>query len=783
MLFPREVNEELKLKFENIVQTSALQRQDFGFIYIVCSLLIISIGTEKRLSVNCLIITELVSWILLRLLSKLLLNVVTTYELGLEDVVLLIAANVLTKWIICRLKTFLTCFANIKHSYKTKMGYTFKIVFILELLFHIVCLLFMFEYCTSIPRTTLTHFHPDNGTTVHEPHPLAKIDFIGYKDFINGKEPPGVKFKNVENLDILRTSKSYYTDSVKKMTVFEESSIVSSDNMFKKYMKLCKMTPGHVFHLYIRRPDIKDIKDLNFKWYLNGTEIQRLWESQKHRYKEWVDYKSGIPTIHLQLLEILNSDVGLYHVMVTRSVESYQCSKLCFQNAILMNIRNVNCDIGPQIERFKAGKFYIVDYSPATEHVMRDIQLGTVLNINNDFHFSYYMYDAGFSTHDLKKTSHFYLINNLKFQTSDVDSRLTFKKSSIEKLCPPETSCLPSIDITQRPRSIFSTNFLTEGRVITTKVNVSFCLCPEAYGYLQLYRNDGFSEQRAPPTIRILPKSSYFYKKDLHDMFYKLSKMFNDHYQEILHTILMDESMYKLFIEDMYELFYRSYLEEIRYGTWLFVWYSLVFCQVIGFVRRSSYILTHLRQFQRLDIWNRNQLQRNYKYHVFLCASEDPDQTYNDHKKLVKDILVCEQMKDKVFYCSEDNLDGGDRLPQYRDFMTRSRTVIILLSQEYVRDERCYHEQVRVTLSSLVKDDLISTEDVLVIKVGELTTDIPDILRMFRQLSWTNMLTTKEEKQEQLSSWFKDRLLHNDNVLVWLKVIVEFINVICFFEF
>jgi len=778
ILFPCE----LEVKFVNIVQTSALQRHDFGFIYITCSLLIISIATVKRLSVKGLIITELVSWIVLRLLSKSLLNVVTTYELGLEDAVLLIAANVLTKWIICRLKTFLTCFTNIKHSYKKKMGYTFKIVFILELLFHVVCWVFMFKYCISIPRATLTQFHPDNGTTIHETHSLEKNDCIGYKDFIYLEVPPGVKFKTVENLDILRTSNYYYTDSVKKMTVFEESSIVSSENMFKNYMKLCKMTPGHVFHLYIRRPDIKDVKGLNFKWYLNGTEIDRLWESQQHRYryKQWVDYESCIPTIHLQLLDILSSDVGLYHVMVTRSVESYQCSKLCFQNAILMNIRNANCDIGPQIERFKAGKFYIVDYSQGMESVIRDIQLGTLLNINNVFNFSYY--NKNHVEHDrFINKSYFYLINNPKFLVSDVDYWLTFQKSSIEKLCPPESSCLPSIDITQRPKSIFTTNFLTEGGVITTKVNVSLCMCPEAYGYLQLYRNDGFSKQRASPTIQILPKFSYYYKKDLHDMFYKLSNLFKGYYQEILHTTLMDASLYKLFIEDMYKLFYRSYLEEIRYGTWLFVWYSVVFCLVVGFVKRASYILTHLRQFQRLDIWNRNQLLRNYKYHVFLSVSEDPDNTYRDHIKLVTDI--CQQMKVNVFYCSEDNLGVGERVPQYRNLMTNSRTVIILLSQEYVRDERCYHEQVRVTLSSLVKDDLISTEGVLVIKAGELTTDIPDILRMFRQLSWTDLLTTKEEKQEQLSAWFKNRLLHNDMVLIALKGIVEFINVICFFEF
>jgi len=239
--------------------------------------------------------------------------------------------------------------------------------------------------------------------------------------------------------------------------------------------------------------------------------------------------------------------------------------------------------------------------------------------------------------------------------------------------------------------------------------------------------------------------------------------------------------MYKVFIEDMYKVFYRSCLDEIGYGTVIYVYFSVILCLVLGFVRRAAYIFTHFRQFQRLDIWNRNQLLRICEYHVFLSVSEDPDNTYLDHIKLVKDI--CEKMKVRLFYCSEDGLVSGERVPQYRNLMTRSRTVIILLSQEYVRDDRCYHEQVRTTLSSLVKEDLVSTEDILVIKAGELTADIPDILRTFQQFCWTDVLISEEDKQEQLRTWLKYQLLDSDPVAILLKEMITCINVICFLEF
>jgi len=209
--------------------------------------------------------------------------------------------------------------------------------------------------------------------------------------------------------------------------------------------------------------------------------------------------------------------------------------------------------------------------------------------------------------------------------------------------------------------------------------------------------------------------------------------------------------------------------------------YSVMFCLIVGFVKRASYILTHLRQFRKLDLWNLNKLLRKYEYDIFLSVSEDPDNTYRDNIKLVTD--TCEKMKVMVFYCSEDGLVSGERVPQYRNIMSRSRIVIIMLCQEYVRDERCYHEQVRITLSSLAKEDILSTEDVIVIKAGQLKKGIPDILRTFRQYCWTDELTSKKDNQEQLRAWLKYRLLNNGAALIWLKAIMKFIDVICFLEF
>ena len=324
--------------------------------YILWSVIYIFIAKAENISLKYLAVQEFVPWLLLGR------RVITKYEIGLVDITILITTNVLTKRsTVCGLKTVHNCYTNVRHLYK-KCGYMFKLIFVLELIINIISLWFMYELCKRIPQTTLSHFHSNNGITIRDAQPLEINACIGYKNVVHlDGGPHVVYFKSVKMVDILKTSKSYYTHSIKTMTVFDDISIVSSRDVFKKNMKFCKMTPGQAFHFYIKRHDMKDIKKLNFKWIFNGTEIGILWRTQKYRYKEWVDFENGIPTIHLIIRNTLKSDVGFYDVMITHSWERYQCSKPCFQNAILMNNKGVNCSSVFQTEQFKAGKFYIID--------------------------------------------------------------------------------------------------------------------------------------------------------------------------------------------------------------------------------------------------------------------------------------------------------------------------------------------------------------------------------------------------------------------------------------
>ena len=125
-------------------------------------------------------------------------------------------------------------------------------------------------------------------------------------------------------------------------------------------------------------------------------------------------------------MDINESDAGLFHVMVTRSVEKYQSSKSCFQYAILMKLKHFSCGVLLHTERFKAGKIYVVDESSRMESVIRDIQLGTVLQINNVFQFSYYYSDYDWYIEN--KSTNLYLTNNLQYLDYDADYWLAIEK-------------------------------------------------------------------------------------------------------------------------------------------------------------------------------------------------------------------------------------------------------------------------------------------------------------------------------------------------------------------
>ena len=193
---------------------SAHQRYDFFRRYILWSVIYIFIAKAEHISLKYLAVLEFVPWLLL---SR---RVVTKYEIGLVDITILITTNVLTKRsTVCGLKTVHNCYTNVRHLYK-KCGYMFKLIFVLELIINIISLWFMYELCKRIPQTTLSHFHSKNGITIRDAQPLERNVCIGYKNVVHlDGGPHVVYFKSVKMADILKTSKSYYTHSIKTMTV------------------------------------------------------------------------------------------------------------------------------------------------------------------------------------------------------------------------------------------------------------------------------------------------------------------------------------------------------------------------------------------------------------------------------------------------------------------------------------------------------------------------------------------------------------------------------------
>ncbi|XP_052774326.1 uncharacterized protein LOC128212955 [Mya arenaria] len=427
------------------------------------------------------------------------------------------------------------------------------------------------------------------------------------------------------------------------------------------------------------------------------------------------------------------------------------------------------------VRAFRAGKLYIVNEEQRQEIVV-NAKVGHIVHLNNIFKYSFDFESAKVLEPEGYRPL---LVNDRRHNRKYYGFAYHFREQSLEELCPVHTSCIPSIEITKGRPQLYTVDNVIKNGVNTSYVNVSFCVCPDAYGFLKLYFVDKFKARRlrAAVTVELSPPVDEFYNPDYRTLFEAISRSKHVIY-ETFHYIYKNGDLFKVFIADKYRLYKYIVKGEIVTGTSFFIVYASIQFILTAISKRIIYVIFHFHRLLKIKLAKSNSKCWNRVYDVYLLYSDSSD---ND-MAIVRETLMAafDQGQLKYFDCSDDNLEGGNRTRQYREKMKLSKSVLILLSQDLMDDERCLSEQVDQVLCSLIQEGIVSVSDVIVLTVGHLEQLLTPTLKLFGRIKWNNI--TEESRLTELKDKLMTVIMPRSSIFMKLDRILRVIEVYCFTE-
>ncbi|XP_060553771.1 uncharacterized protein LOC132714871 [Ruditapes philippinarum] len=585
---------------------------------------------------------------------------------------------------------------------------------------NMVCTLSTFIYIIYTLFNAVNYFYKDHGLKEINIHEIEKNDCIPYTSFPDQLWFSGSDLEESVNVYYMNDSISYIGD---RLIILESIS-----KSMKENSKLCKTFIGEDFLVTfdISRDQYSAYQNMEYYWSFNGT---RIFENSFGKYTYWHTTSERTLSFHFLVKVTDYKDAGMY-VLHRKTTENYSLRGKKIKYQMLRKDFKQFIDVEQNVVERKVLKFCLIlfEYPLVAK---RDV--GTLVTINNFFKISTFRF------HGLKMKP-VYLING----------------RDVRDVCPLESSCNPTVSF-HHNRNLFKLTSEVKNHSSILRVNVSFCVCPKAYGIHEFYFvfDDAF-EVKFPLSLTLKPPDEVLQSSFFLAMLEccRSGSIYIDPFD-----IIMDSYMKQnVFYSKMEERFIQQKNLEHLY----------IVC-MLAFSLFAAIIVYKMQRILLYCFFTEQKIECSEdKIYVPKC---DIFISYCDEDQDVAEKLFLPFMCDlgyKVHTYSDipGNMDTRYALKEY---IRTCKVFILILSENYLNDNLYFKLQYEMTILMSVAESIIEHENILVIRSDNCRKDA-DPLKRFRYIDWTNTLLnlrSDEEKKDELRIWLTKRLRPN---VVWLFV-------------
>ena len=453
---------------------------------------------------------------------------------------------------------------------------------------------------------------------------------------------------------------------------------------------------------------------LKIIWRLNGKTVRedKRHKSMSFRHKNYTIFQ-------LMLIEIRRSDFGEYK---------------CYLQAIPLN----SDDEGNRIRLIEIRRIYLVERIETSLSV--NAALGAAVNIENVFIFNFIRNETN---HGQNEANWIYTINDVNFSNAcpvEEDSKRLW------------TGDYKSINYPV-PNCVY--------KAAEYRCNFSLVVCSEAYGLhefavLKTTNVGNTTVTQLPIKVNLFPEKTILSNQDDYVIY--------DH----LDTDFRKDPTNKQEVRLLQMLRAKETSETRKVEAWakviIFLVAAFVPCFIgvvdIVFNILETIILIGIRKTEyRLGFPPRQKkLKNKYKYDVFMSFC-DADRKFA-YKKLLP--LLREKHGLKVCVPDADMRHGHTLWSEYYECISRSKKVIVLASENYLRDHICNNMQFSMLIIPMLYDRDKSYDDIFILKYGP--CNIPGIYYHFLTISHWDEYKNLDVLAKGIKMWMSKSCMASNNV-------------------